>query len=83
MTLFEMGILCHYAVSPEDHRVVSQNPPIWAATREMFLVHEELLELAPEEERTYKLTPRGQCYVTALQRLPLPVPEWRVLCLDT
>ena len=82
MTPFEIEILMHYYTRGGDPDVVRDNPPIWPETRVRFL-DEKLLELMPVDYRrddpaTYMLTQRGQAYIKALMRVPLPVASWRV-----
>lgn len=76
MTPFEFDILLWYRAHALDHDVVRDNPPIWEATRVKFFAM-ELLQLAGgDEQRTYKLTERGQVFVDAALATRLPVKRW-------
>lgn len=78
MTPFEIDILMHYCCSPEDHSVVSSNPPIWRETLARF-VSEGLLEIPDnpsEYSATYKATDRCRAYIKGLCNVPLPVQKW-------
>ena len=80
MTPFELDILFHYYVSPIEHRVVIDNPPIWARTRQWFL-DENLLQVRKQHSihgATYEVTGRAMCLINHIMALPLPVNDWRM-----
>ena len=75
MTPFELDILLHYYCRGDDHRVVSENPPIWKETRQMFL-DENLLRQRSHTERdnSYAITERSKVLIEHI--LSLPLPKW-------
>lgn len=76
MTLFEINILAHYAVSAVDHPLMAEPPPIWRDTMSKF-VADGLLS-CPQfcSAVAYVKTDRLVAYVEALQLVPLPVQRW-------
>jgi hypothetical protein len=80
MTPFELKILLHYFACCDDHPVVSQNPPIWKDTLDEFRAADLLRDRTNSDlgEAFLVLTPRGQAFVTALMKVPLPEHSWIV-----
>ncbi len=81
MTPYEIDLILWYYSRAEDHPDVKRDPPIFQPTMRAFL-HDELLRYLAETERhqkhpmSYEITERGQAYVEALMRVPLPVQRW-------
>lgn len=78
MTLFEIGILLHYAARPGDPEAI--DAPIGPETCARMLADGLLrrADVAGLHSATFELTPRGYAYVDALQQVPLPVQRWVV-----
>lgn len=95
MTPYEIGILLHIHAIAVDHPHSVEEPsptaPIYKPTIDGFLA-QKLIE--PDQvrrlniddgsicTRSFKLTERGECYVGALQKLPLPEVRWVVPMSD-
>lgn len=77
MTPYEIDVLLHYYCRAVDHPDMERNPPVWKPTILQF-VGEGLLAVATSKGMCYSLTERGQAYVDALQRVPLPRSAWIV-----
>ena len=81
MTPFEIRILLHYYVSPDEPE--ERDAPIFVETIRRFLV-EGLIEQHPDCDETcsrcrkYQTTARGDAYCEALKRVPLPVQAWLI-----
>ena len=79
MSPYELKILLHYYVSPEDCPELGV-APIWDETVLKFM-DTQLLEkrVTPRlDESLYYISPRGEAYIEAILRLPLPVQRWMV-----
>ena len=82
MTPLEIDILLWYHTRCVDYREGDFSAPAVRGSMAAFRDHYRLLEPNPEgarvdgDYRTYRLTPRGEAYVSALTAMPLPVCHW-------
>lgn len=83
MTPYEIGILLHYfcrAADPTEEQF-SMRAPAWRPTIDS-LVEAGLIEFnanAVWSSATYKLTAKGEFYVTeGICNVPLPVADWKI-----
>lgn len=78
MTPLELSILIHYRGHARDFRNGDFNAPAVREAIDWFKGEAMLLEADDGKgaERAYKLTNRGEAFVTALCDMPLPVCKW-------
>lgn len=73
-TPYELGILLHYFVSPEEH----PRAPIFEATC-LRLMQLGLMTRDLRREPVYGLTERGEAFITlGLLRTPIPEQVWQM-----
>lgn len=75
MTIYELEVLLWYWVRTEDHPDMGLNPPNWKGSI-MNLEDRKLLEAYEGDNTSYRVTERGEVYIKAIQRLPLPEQRW-------
>ena len=79
MTPFEIDVLLHYHTRATDCEACINNVPIWAETRNKFVGLGLLEQDNTENDRAWRLTDKGTCYVVdGLCNVPLPVQRWEI-----
>lgn len=85
MTPYEIGVILHYYISPEDHPDTKRSPASSAHLEHALatLYSEDLLtQNGSQQGRSLLLTERGKAYAEALQQVPLPVQKWVTIWPD-
>lgn len=75
MTVYEMGILMHYYAQVGDPEAI--HAPIGPDTCKRLMCADLLIQREGGPPY-YRITQRGNAYVEALQRVPLPTQRWVV-----
>lgn len=81
MSPLEIEILLWYRVRGTDFRDGDFRSPVVRQTINRFRDEDYLLEKVPQTPgvyATYRLTDRGNAFVTAILALPLPVCRWEI-----
>lgn len=76
MSPLQIEILLHYYCRSGDYRENDFSAPAVREAIDNFRGREDMLCPCESGSRSYRLTERGQAFVDALQRLPLPRRVW-------